>query len=71
LRSQYLLSYSPANKKPGTKLRKVKIEIVNPELNEQELQLSYPQGFLREEKMSSERLDKDLFFHPSSFILHP
>src|ERR1044071_153017 len=45
LRSQYLFSYSPTNKKPGDKLRKVKIEIVNPELRKQDLQLSYPQGY--------------------------
>ncbi len=45
LRSQYLFSYSPANRKPGDKLRKVKIEIVNPELRKQDLQLSYPQGY--------------------------
>lgn len=45
LRSQYLLSYSPTGKKTGDKLRKVKIEIVNPELRKQDLQLSYPQGY--------------------------
>ncbi len=49
LRSQYLFSYSPANKKPGNQLRKVKIEIVNPELRKQDLQLSYPQGYYAKE----------------------
>ncbi len=45
LRSQYSFSYSPARRKTGDGLRKVKIEIINPELRKQELQLSYPQGY--------------------------
>lgn len=45
LRSQYLFSYSSASKKSGDKLRKVKIEIVNPELRKQDLRLSYQQGY--------------------------
>jgi Ca-activated chloride channel family protein len=45
LRSQYLVSYSATGGKPGDKLRKIKIELVNPELRKQGLQLSYQQGY--------------------------
>jgi VWFA-related protein len=45
LRSQYLVSYSPAGGKADGKMRKIKIELVNPELRKQGLQLSYQQGY--------------------------
>jgi VWFA-related protein len=45
LRSQYLISYSSASKKTDNKIRKVKIEIVNPEVRKQGLQLSHQQGY--------------------------
>lgn len=45
LRSQYLVSYSPKSKKTGNSFRKVRIEIVNPELRQQNLQLFYQQGY--------------------------
>jgi Ca-activated chloride channel family protein len=45
LRSQYLISYSTANKKADDKMRKIKIEIINPELRKQGLQLSYQPGY--------------------------
>jgi VWFA-related protein len=45
LRSQYLVSYSSASTKPRDKMRKIKIEIINPELRKQGLQLSYQQGY--------------------------
>jgi Ca-activated chloride channel family protein len=45
LRSQYLISYSPANKNIDDKMRKIKIEVVNPDLRKQGLQLSHPQGY--------------------------
>ena len=44
LRSQYVASYLSTNKKGGA-MRKIKIEIVNPELRKQKLRLSYPQGY--------------------------
>ncbi|MBA2731871.1 MAG: VWA domain-containing protein, partial [Acidobacteria bacterium] len=45
LRSQYIISYSPASRKTDNKMRKIKIEIVNPELRKQDLRLSYQQGY--------------------------
>jgi VWFA-related protein len=45
LRSQYLISYSSTIKKTDNKIRKVKIEVVNPELRKQGLQLSHQQGY--------------------------
>jgi VWFA-related protein len=45
LRSQYLISYSSSNRKTDDRMRKIKIEIVNPELRKGSLQLSYQQGY--------------------------
>ncbi|HUQ31087.1 MAG TPA: VWA domain-containing protein [Pyrinomonadaceae bacterium] len=45
LRSQYLVSYSSTGVKAPDKMRKIKIELVNPELRKQGLQLSYQQGY--------------------------
>ncbi|MBD0370749.1 MAG: VWA domain-containing protein [Pyrinomonadaceae bacterium] len=47
LRSQYLVTYTPTPAKQGGKMRKVKIEIVNPELRKQNLRLSYQQGYFK------------------------
>jgi Ca-activated chloride channel family protein len=45
LRSQYLVAYSPSNKNHDGSYRKVEIELVNPELRKQKLQLNYRQGY--------------------------
>ena len=45
LRSQYLVAYSPSNKNRDGSYRKVEIEIVNPDLRKQKLQLNYRQGY--------------------------
>lgn len=45
LRSQYSLAYSSTNKKHDGAYRKVRIEIVNPELRKQKLRLTYRQGY--------------------------
>lgn len=45
LRSQYLVAYAPANKKKDGSYRQVKIEVTNPELRKQKLQLTYRQGY--------------------------
>jgi VWFA-related protein len=45
LRSQYLVAYSPANKRRTGAFRQVKIEIVNPELKKEKLRLLYRQGY--------------------------
>lgn len=45
LRSQYLLAYRPSNTKRDGNFRKVSVEIVNPELRKQKLQLLYRQGY--------------------------
>lgn len=45
LRSQYLIAYSPKNRKRDGTYRKVELEIVNPEVRKQKLRLSYRQGY--------------------------
>jgi VWFA-related protein len=45
LNSQYLVSYVPANRKSDDKFRKVRIEIINPELRQQDLHLWHQQGY--------------------------
>lgn len=45
LRSQYLVAYSPSNKKRDGSMRKVEIELLNPELRKQKLQLNYRRGY--------------------------
>jgi VWFA-related protein len=45
LRSQYLIAYSPQNKLRDGSFRRVKIEILNPELRKQKLKLLYRQGY--------------------------
>ncbi len=45
LRSQYLLAYRPTNMKRDGSLRQVRVEIINPELRKQKLQLLYRQGY--------------------------
>ncbi len=45
LRSQYLIAYSPRNKNRDAAYRRLRIEIVNPELRKQKLQLLYRQGY--------------------------
>ena len=45
LRSQYLLAYSPVNKNRDGSYRRIRIELVNPELRKQKLQLLYREGY--------------------------
>ncbi|HEX8921094.1 MAG TPA: VWA domain-containing protein [Pyrinomonadaceae bacterium] len=45
LRSQYLVAYSPTNKRKDGSFRRVQIEIVNPELRKLNLRLTYRQGY--------------------------
>ena len=45
LRSQYVVAYSPKNKARDGGRREVKLEIVNPELRKQKLQLLYRQNY--------------------------
>ncbi|HYG83197.1 MAG TPA: VWA domain-containing protein, partial [Pyrinomonadaceae bacterium] len=45
LRSQYLIAYSPTNKKRDGSFRRVQIDITNPELRKQNLKLTYRQGY--------------------------
>ncbi|HEX5886384.1 MAG TPA: VWA domain-containing protein [Pyrinomonadaceae bacterium] len=45
IRSQYLVAYSPSNKSRDGSLRKVEIELLNPELRKQKLQLNYRRGY--------------------------
>jgi len=45
LRSQYVVAYSPQNKLRDGSHRRIRMEIVNPELRKQKLQLIYRQGY--------------------------
>ena len=45
LRSQYLIAYSPVNKNRDGSYRRIRIELVNPELRKQKLQLLYREGY--------------------------
>lgn len=45
LRSQYLISYSPSNRRRDGTFRQIKVEITNPELRKEKLRLLYRQGY--------------------------
>ena len=45
LREQYLIAYSPTNQKRDGSYRRVKIEVINPELHTQSIRLNYRQGY--------------------------
>ncbi|MCM3869898.1 MAG: VWA domain-containing protein, partial [Pyrinomonadaceae bacterium] len=45
LRSQYVIAYSPKNKMHDGSHRRIRMEIANPELRKQKLQLIYRQGY--------------------------
>jgi Ca-activated chloride channel homolog len=45
LRSQYLIAYSPTNKNRDGSYRRIRIEVINPELRKQKLQLLYRDGY--------------------------
>ncbi|HYG82249.1 MAG TPA: VWA domain-containing protein [Pyrinomonadaceae bacterium] len=45
LRSQYFLAYRPSNTRRDGGFRQVRVEVVNPELRKQKLQLLYRQGY--------------------------
>ena len=47
LRSQYLIAYSPTNKSKNGAYRQLRVEVVNPELQKQNLRLTYRQGYFR------------------------
>jgi VWFA-related protein len=45
LREQYLVAYSPRNKNRDGSYRKIEIQIINPELKQQNLKLNYRAGY--------------------------
>lgn len=45
LRSQYLIAYSPTNKTRDGSYRRIRIEVINPELRKNKPQLLYRQGY--------------------------
>jgi VWFA-related protein len=45
LRTQYLLAYSPSNKKRDGSYRRVTVEVTNPKLRKEKLRLLYRQGY--------------------------
>jgi VWFA-related protein len=55
LRSQYLVAYSPSNKNHDGSYRKVEIELVNPELRKQKLQLNYRRGYFAKSTATTAR----------------
>jgi Ca-activated chloride channel family protein len=55
LRSQYLVSYTSTNRNRDGSFRRVRIEIINPQLRKQELRLLYRQGYYAKQTRSGER----------------
>ena len=45
LREQFLVAYSPTNKRRDGSYRKLQIEVINPELRKSNIKLSYRQGY--------------------------
>lgn len=45
LRSQYLIAYSPTNKNRDASFRRIRIEVINPELRKNKTQLLYRPGY--------------------------
>jgi len=45
LREQYLVAYSPSNKNRDGSYRRIEIQLVNPELKQQNLKLNYRAGY--------------------------
>lgn len=45
LREQFLVAYSPTNKRRDGSYRKLQLEVVNPELRKQNVKLNYRQGY--------------------------
>jgi Ca-activated chloride channel homolog len=45
LREQYLVAYSPTNKKRDGSFRRLQIEVANPDLKRQNIKLTYRQGY--------------------------
>lgn len=45
LRSQYLIAYSPTNTNRDGSYRKIRVEVINPDLREQEVRLLYRDGY--------------------------
>jgi VWFA-related protein len=45
LREQFLVAYSPTNKRRDGSYRKLQIEVINPELRKQNVKLNYRQGY--------------------------
>jgi VWFA-related protein len=45
LRTQYLLAYSPTNKARDNTFRRIRIDLVNPELRKEKLKLTYRNGY--------------------------
>lgn len=45
LRSQYLIAYSPTNKNRDGTYRRIRVEVLNPELRRNKVQLLYRQGY--------------------------
>jgi VWFA-related protein len=50
LRSQYLIGYSPSNKNRDGSYRRIRIEVINPELRKDKPQLLYRQGYYAKSK---------------------
>ncbi|HLM58909.1 MAG TPA: VWA domain-containing protein [Pyrinomonadaceae bacterium] len=54
LRSQYLITYTPTNRAKDGGLRRVAVEIVNPDLRKQNVRLLYRQGYYAKRVVSSQ-----------------
>jgi len=45
LREQYLVAYSPSNKQRDGSYRRIEIQLVNPDLKQQNIKLNYRSGY--------------------------
>jgi VWFA-related protein len=53
LRTQYLVAYSPTNKVRDGGWRKIRLEIVNPQLKDQKIKLTYREGYFATQRAAA------------------
>jgi VWFA-related protein len=59
LRTQYLISYSPTNKARDNTFRRLRIELVDPELRKQKLKLTYRNGYFARPPATRTQTDEE------------
>jgi len=58
LRTQYLISYSPTNKARDNTFRRIRIELVSPELRKQKLKLTYRNGYFARAPVARVKIER-------------